>query len=458
MKPSLFITGAGGFLGRQLLAKLDPSKYEKIYCLELKRETVRFPAQRPENVEIIEADLLNSDAYQLQLNGVETVIHLAALTGKVNPPDYFKVNTYGTMLLLDKSKAAGVKNFLFVSTIAVAFENKQRYFYAHSKEQAEQQVRGSGLNYAIVRPTMIIGKGSPVFAGLAQLALLPVIPVFGNGKNLVQPIHVEDIAKALRHIVENDTFHGETFEMGGPESLPIEDFMKRIAQIKAGKIPSVFHLPVNLIAFFLSLAERLVYGLLPLTVGQLASFRNDVAGEDNEIYKRLSPLMTGIDAMIRDSLETGALPDIPPPLVKECRTFSKYLTGKAPNHYVLEKYHRCHQIINFTPADFHDKLLLKLASIHPIFTRMSDAYSRFFRPTSTLRKKLTYLMGILETTPPYSRYYDSTDVGGIAGFVVKLGIKGITLALHLIISFIFLFPLQILAKLAPKQPPSVESQ
>lgn len=458
MKPSLFITGAGGFLGRQLLAKLDPVKYEKIVCLELKRENVRFPGLRPQNVEIIEADLLHSDAYQLQLNGIETVIHLAALTGKVNPPDYFKVNTYGTMLLLDKCKAAGVKNFLFVSSIAVSFQEKHRYFYAHSKEQAEQQVRDSGLNYAILRPTIIIGKGSPVFAGLAQLASLPVIPVFGKGKNLVQPIHVEDIAKAVRHILENGAFHGETFEIGGPESIPIEEFLLRIAQIKAGKTPSVFHLPVNLIAFFLSLAERLVYRFLPLTVGQLASFRNDVAAEENEIQKRLAPLMTGIDAMIRDSLDTDPLPELPPRLAKECRTFSKYLTNQTPNNYILEKYAQCHQKINFTPSDFHDKLLLKLATIRPLFTRMCDAYSRFFRPTSTLRKKLTYLMGILETTPPYSRYYDSTDIGGLVGFILKLGVKSLTLALHLVISIIFLLPLQILAKLVPKPSPPVEGQ
>ncbi len=178
MKPTLFITGAGGFVGNHLLAKLDASKYRNIYCLTRRRENVDLPEPVPGNIEVIEGDLLNSSSYEQVLKETDTVIHMAAATGKVKPGEYFKVNSYGTMLLLDRCKEAGVKNFLFVSSIAAAFKNKYRYFYAQSKVQAENYVKNSGLDYTILRPTMIMGKGSPVFQGLARLALLPVIPVF----------------------------------------------------------------------------------------------------------------------------------------------------------------------------------------------------------------------------------------------------------------------------------------
>jgi hypothetical protein len=359
------------------------------------------------------------------------------------------------MLLLDRCKQAGVKNFLFISSIAVTFKNKYRYFYAHSKEQAETYVKNSGLHYTILRPTMIMGKGSPVFKGLSQLAGLPVIPVFGKGKNRIQPIYAADIAGVICRIEETARYRGEVLEAGGPGVLSTEDFLKKVARSRGKKKPRAFHLPVGLIAFFLSILERVVYNLLPLTVGQLASFRNDGTAEPNPVTTELAPRMKGIDEIIQTSLERE-MEETPPsgipgPLIKECRTFCKYLVKKKPNNYVLGKYYQCHEKLDFQPKDFHDALLLKLAASRPLFTRMSDAYSRFFRSNSTVRKKLAYLVGILEVSPPYFHFYDSPDSSGKLGFLIKAGIKGMGMALHLSISFLFLFPLQLAAKVFSKK-------
>ncbi|MCP5046465.1 MAG: NAD-dependent epimerase/dehydratase family protein [bacterium] len=449
MKPSLLITGAGGFLGRHLLEKLDYSKYQTVYCLTRKMENVRIPQTMSTSptVKVIEGDIIDAPTYETILQHVHTVIHLAAATGKVNPKEYFNINTYGTMLLVDRCKKANVNHFLFVSSIAVSFKNKYRYFYAQSKEQAEQYVKNSGLKFTILRPTMIMGKGSPVFQGLARLAGLPVIPVFGDGDVEIQPVHVEDVAKAITRITNETTYQGEILELGGPEPLTIENFMKKVALAKGKESPRVMHLPLSLVIFFLAIMERLIYMLLPLTVGQLASFRNDGTPHSNTLMKKLTPMMITLDELIRNSLEEDHQPLISTPLTKECRTFCRYLVKQNPNAYVLEKYHQCHQTLDFKPMDFHDKLLLKLARLGFFFPRMIDAYSRFFRPRTAVRKKLAYLVAILEVTPPYFRYYDTPDHGGKFGLIIKAGINGMSLALHLLFSFIFLFPLQLLARL-----------
>ena len=461
-KPSLLITGAAGFVGTQLLAHLDTSKYQTIYCLARKREDIRLPdltGPEREKITTIQGDLLNSSTYETILEQVDTVIHLAAATGKVNPQDYFKVNAYATMLLLDRCKKAGVKHFLFFSSIAAAFKNKYRYFYAQSKEQAENYVKTSGLKFTILRPTMIMGKGSPVFTGLAQLAGLPIIPVFGKGTTRIQPIHVMDVAAAIQAIENDSRYNDEILELGGPETISINDFVKKIALSRGKKKPRVFHLPIGLIGFFLSLLERVVYGLLPLTVGQLASFRNEGTAEENSLVKQLSPGMRGIEKIIKDSLEVDEndpsdLAEVPADLIRECRTFCRYLVKQKPNAYVIKKYHLYQQKAGPRPADFHDALLLKLAGCSPFFTRTADAYSRFFRPTSSVREKLAYLFAILEVSTPYFRSYDTADGPGKLGFLVKAGLKGVGLALHLLISVLFLLPLQILAKLTGKKPKS----
>lgn len=453
MKPSLLITGAGGFLGNRLLEKLDYSKYRTVYCLELRRELVQLPDNIPADtrVKVIEGNLLDPSSYESFLEDTETVMHLAALTGKADPKDYFKINAYATMLLLDRCKQAGVKNFLLISSIAVAFKNTYRYFYAHSKEEAENYTKGSGLAFTILRPTMLMGNGSPVFTGLAQLAGLPVIPMFGRGDIEIQPIHVEDMAKAIIRIDAENRYNGETLEMGGPDIITIKDFMKKIPAARGNKVPPVFRLPMGLTVFGLSILERVVYGLLPITVGQLASFRNDGTAESNSLFKKLSPMMKGLDEIIKDSLRQAPPPDIPKHLSSECRVFCRYLVKQKPNHYVLEKYQQLHQTLDMEPVDFHDAILLKLAGLTPLLTRSADAYSRFFRSNSTIRKKLAYLMAVLDVSPPYFRYYDSAGIGGKFGFLVKGGLLGLGLFFHLLLTTPFLLPLQVLAKLTGKK-------
>lgn len=448
MKPTLFITGAGGFLGRHVVAKLDFSAYQKVYCLAQKNETISIPEGVTTTVEIITGDLLQVNSYETILKNVDTVFHLAAVTGKANPKVYSQINAYGTMLLLDRCKQAGVKQFLFISSIAVSFKNKQRYFYAFSKEQAEEYVKSSGLKYTILRPTMLMGAGSPVFAGFARLTGLPFIPVFGNGEQELQPVDVVDVAKAILRIESEGRYHGEILEIGGPDTVTIDEFLQKIARARGKSNPRLLHLPIGPIAFILGLLERVIYPLLPITVGQLATFRNNSVAATNTFMRKVNTLLVPLDTMITLSLSpVGAA--VPQPvqvelLARECRVFCQYLTRMEPNDYVLQKFTQCHQVVDFTPLDRHDALLLNIARQGRFFTRFTDAYSRFFRSTSVVRKKLAYLMAILEVTPPHFHYYDRADKNTLLVFVMKLGIKGITLAFHLFFSFLFLFPLQVL--------------
>ena len=226
---NLFITGASGFIGRHLLARLACGKYETLFCLS--RDTGKIPVRTP-HVRALEGELADIDRYQPELTASDCIVHLAAATGKLRPADYFRINVVGTNNLLERAKQCGVRRFLFVSSIVVRYRNKDDYYYAQSKEKAEQLVRESGLEYAIVRPTIVAGAGSGVLAGLEKLATLPVMPVFGDGRTRVQPIAVEDLADFLVMILERELFSGGTFEFGGPEVLTIEHLLSRLCHLR----------------------------------------------------------------------------------------------------------------------------------------------------------------------------------------------------------------------------------
>lgn len=294
MAQALFLTGADGYVGSRLLRALAAGGHEKIYCLTRRREH----AEAGRTVAFVRGDILDSGAYAGSLAGCETVVHLAAVTGKNRPEEYFRVNAEGTRILIQTAKKAGVRNFLHVSTIAVKFPNQFRYYYGQSKKQAEEAVASSGLRYTIVRPTMIFGEGAPVLEGLARLAGAPVVPVFGDGRTRVQPIFVDDLVNCLLAILRRGLFENRILEAGGPEAIAIEDLLMRIRRARYGKPPRAVHVPLGLIVPALAALEKVALPVLPLTAGQLASFRNDGTIEASASAARLCAPRAGIDQML----------------------------------------------------------------------------------------------------------------------------------------------------------------
>jgi len=300
---SLFITGSGGFIGRRLLQRLDSVRYNKIYCLSRSPSVDLQSISSRDKFHPIHASILDPKSYASHLTLCDTVVHLAAVTGKRPPAEYFAINTEGTKVLLEQCKQAGVRRFLHISSIAVKYPEKSMYYYAQSKELSEIAVKESGLAYSIVRPTIVIGRDSPAWQSLVKLAKLPVIPIFGNGRSVIQPIYVNDLVDCLITLLNEDLFRGDTIELGGPEPISFQDFLSTIHWLYQGKKARTIHLPLTPIVFCLSLLQKPFYSILPITVGQLSAFRNDGRIDSNQIFEQQRPYMKGIDEMLRACLE-----------------------------------------------------------------------------------------------------------------------------------------------------------
>src|SRR4029077_17545116 len=149
------------------------------------------------------------ETYEQKMSGTEAIVHLAAVTGKDRRAQYFDVNAECTRALTEMSRRLGISRFLYVSSIAARFPDKNHYYYAQSKEQAEEIVRKSGLRYTIVRPTIVLGQGAQVWEGLSRLARFPVIPIFGDGRTLIQRIWVDDLADFIIDLLKADRFQKE---------------------------------------------------------------------------------------------------------------------------------------------------------------------------------------------------------------------------------------------------------
>jgi len=297
-KKALFVTGASGFLGTRILEHLEPGDYSRITLLS--RSGLELPKQlaASDNTNVVQAAIHDTDQYASQLDTNTIVVHLAAMTGKAEPREYYHVNTDGTAELLRIATLAGVAGFLFVSSIAVSFSDREGYHYAESKQQAEQHVRESGLKYTIVRPTIILGKGSPIWESFSSLSRSSVILLPGSGKVRIQPVFIDDVVELLLGIVSSGRFMNEILELGGAEVLTIDDFVRRIHQVYKGGRGHVVHIPLGVILSTLRMIERRFPALLPVSSGQFASFYNDGMAEKNDLYESLGVEMKTVDDML----------------------------------------------------------------------------------------------------------------------------------------------------------------
>ena len=272
MPGSLFITGATGYVGRHVLASLRPGRYERVVCLA--RGATSVSAGVP--VDWVAGEVAEPGRYTAALAGCQTVLHLAAATGKNSPAEYFRTNRDGTRALAQAACQAGVRRFLYVSTIAVNFTRYvERYPYALSKREGEQMVMSSGVPYTIARPALVLGAGAPVLQGLERLAAAPVVPVFGTGLAAAQPVFVEDLAACLLCLAEEDRFEGRTVEIGGPQVLTMQGLLEEIRSGRCGRRMRAVHVPMAPVMAGLTILEKFLLPWLPLTAGQLASFAND---------------------------------------------------------------------------------------------------------------------------------------------------------------------------------------
>lgn len=241
------------------------------------------------------------ETYRDALKGADTVVHLAASTGKLSAREHQRVNVIGTKALVDSCRENGVRRLMFLSTIAVKFPDKRGYPYAQSKSDAEEIVRRSGLEFVILRPTIVGGPGSPVFAGLTRLALLPVLPLFNGGRALVQPIHVQDLARFVLSVLDEDPFVGDTLEFGGPQVVAIKSLLEGLRIRIKGRIGRAISIPTAPLLPLLRMVESIVGpGPLPITSGQLSSFRFDGVINPNSYYERLKDSLRNISDMIAE--------------------------------------------------------------------------------------------------------------------------------------------------------------
>jgi NADH dehydrogenase len=453
MPKRLFITGSSGFIGSKLVKRLENHSFESVYCLYRNPDGLEGNGKTNSKLRLVQGDLCDTDSYVRYLESSDTVIHLAAATGKAPREEYSQINVNGTQVLLDECRRAGVERFLFISTIAVKYKDKTRYYYAQSKEAGEEAVKDSGLKYTIVRPTIVIGDDSTIWKNLAGLSKGSIIPVFGDGKNLIQPIHVEDLVSCIVSILDDNLFSGDTFELGGADIITFEDFLSIIHLEYSKSKPRFLHIPFIPLKTILSFFERYFYSVLPVTVGQLSVFNNNGVIQANDLHDRHVAEMKSIQEMVSIVVRDESKQAQYYQLERECKAFTKFLINDEPTNYIRNNYQKAHQISNIFDGntnDPFDDFLIMFSARNGLYTKLADSYASFFYKNSLLRKKLVLLLAILESSAPSYRQFEGPDSSSVLTILYKLFLKGVIFAMSFIGATILIMPVRFLYSIRAK--------
>lgn len=270
----ILVTGATGFVGRALLPVLLQNGHTIIAA-------VRRPnASLPSGIEqVVVPDIGPETDWQQALFGVEAVVHAAAHVHAIGSPAddpqglHARVNRDGTRRLAEASVRAGVRRFVFVSTIKVNGEKtlpgrpfheddtpRPETPYGIAKWQGEQalaEIAGaSSMSVAVVRPPLVYGPGVGAnFRALLRLCRSGLPLPLGGIDNSLSFIAVENLADILCRTVAHPAAANQTFVVRDGEDFSTSDLVRRL-RAAMGRPPRLFPVPAGLLRLAGGLAGR----------------------------------------------------------------------------------------------------------------------------------------------------------------------------------------------------------
>lgn len=226
---TILVTGAHTPIGRRIVERLAYSGWGvRVFTPN------RYLASPKPNRRIfeVEGSLSSISDITAALQDCNRVLHLAECSLSRNPEDYRIQNVEYTRNLTQACKKVGISQFVFLSSASVNLRRLNRY--SRSKKTAEDVIRGSGLPWVILRPSLIVGQdGSEAYRWLRMaIRRFLWIPLPEGGHAIKRPIHEDDVARAIDMLFLSPPTNvaRHTYHLSGLKAYTSAEIIDLIAQ------------------------------------------------------------------------------------------------------------------------------------------------------------------------------------------------------------------------------------
>ncbi|MBI5288944.1 MAG: NAD(P)H-binding protein [Chloroflexi bacterium] len=290
----ILVSGGTGFVGSAIVKELV-RRGAKVAVLGRDPEKIRLrlgPLVEPRSGDVREPGTLAGAMRDIDVvvNAVQFPGSPVENRGKGNT--FEEVDLKGTRHQVDAAKQAGVRRFVYISGVGADKDAEKHWF--RYKWEAEDYLRRSGLEWVILRPTWVYGPEDVSlnrFLGLGKM--LPFIPMFGDGKQDMQPVFIDDVGRVAADCATRPEAANQLFELGGPEVMSMNEVVKTALEAQ-GKKKGVLHQPAALGKFLGALPS--IPPLPPLTADAIDFITNPAVADNTHLQEVLHPALTPLRA------------------------------------------------------------------------------------------------------------------------------------------------------------------
>jgi NADH dehydrogenase len=237
----ILLTGATGYVGSAVAERLVAEGRTVRALVRADAKAARLPV----GAEAILGDVTDPASLRRAMEGVEAAVHLVAI---LDGPDerFERVNAQGPRNVADAARDAGVRRIVHMSALGVNADNAPLTRYWRSKWAGAESVVGSGLDWTIIEPSFVFGRGGGALASFETLLRLPVVPVIGDGRYRHQPVWIGDVAAAFSAALDRPQTIGRRIPVVGPQALTFDELLDELGRAAGIRRRPRVHVPPRL--------------------------------------------------------------------------------------------------------------------------------------------------------------------------------------------------------------------
>ena len=279
MKPkNCLIFGASGQIGRNLIRSLTKNNIKvTAFTRNIHQKGYILKTQaNPGYLEIVEGSIFDYELIKKLFSNADLCVNLVGILFEKKKNTFNNIHVEFPKMISKLASTYKLKKFIHLSALGI--ESAEDSFYAQSKLKGEKEILDNFNRTVIVRPSIVYSVDDNFTTQLMTLlGLLPIFPIYYNGKTKFRPIHCSDLTNSITKIIIED-IKENIIEFAGPEEMSFKEILEKLLSLMEKK-RLLLPMPISLAKLTAHVFELLPKPLITNDQLKLLKYDNVLSGK-----------------------------------------------------------------------------------------------------------------------------------------------------------------------------------